>query len=412
MSGKAPLQLAYLSGPADALRFLAELENGASDYFGTNYMKQFLLFTDQVNADAFIVTWHGDEDFDRRIGRYRIRNKPLPRANGISYHVAMLRWHLAILAQLWRVGPDVAVVTGNQDYWWMLAPLRLRGTRFVASYHSVLWPRCEPRRRRFFLFSALNGWLLLRGMPAIVTTSAAIRQQVERVLGVGRRRPVLLNHLPTYRPEQFEGIASPLAVPRVPFEVVFTGRIERDKGVFDLVAVAEHLERVRPGEFRYHLCGEGTQRAALIDRVAAAGLERVVAVHGHCGPDRIRQLMSRAHAAVTPTRTEFSAGFEMTCAEAILSGRPLVTSAVAPALDYLHPAAIEVTPNDVADYAAALLRLRDDTALYERMCRACDDLKAQFYDERNSWRTAMLAALDVAVPGAVRSQSHDAGASA
>ena len=66
--------------------------------------------------------------------------------------------------------------------------------------------------------------------------------------------------------------------------------------------------------------------------------------------------MSASHACIVPTRTNYEAGFEMTCSEAILAGRPLVTSKVCPALDYLRDASIEATPDDAASYRDAIVK--------------------------------------------------------
>jgi glycosyltransferase involved in cell wall biosynthesis len=103
--------------------------------------------------------------------------------------------------------------------------------------------------------------------------------------------------------------------------------------------------------------------------------------------------MARSHAAIVPTRSDFDAGFEMTCSEAILSGRPLVTSAVCPALHYLREASIEVEPDNVEQYRAAIERLKDDPELFAAKQRACAPLSAQFFDWSESWDAAMRRAL-------------------
>jgi glycosyltransferase involved in cell wall biosynthesis len=106
--------------------------------------------------------------------------------------------------------------------------------------------------------------------------------------------------------------------------------------------------------------------------------------------------MRGSHAVIVPTRSDFVAGFEMTCAEAILSGRPLITSAVCPAVDYLGPATIEVPPDAIEEYKRAIVRLKDESALFEAKRDASRTLSAQFFDQANSWDVAMRGALAVA----------------
>jgi glycosyltransferase involved in cell wall biosynthesis len=83
----------------------------------------------------------------------------------------------------------------------------------------------------------------------------------------------------------------------------------------------------------------------------------------------------------------------MTCAESILAGRPLITSRVCPALEYLAEAAVEAEPDDPNSYGAAIIRLSTQPELYERKRQACLPAQKQFYEPKNSWRTAMMEAL-------------------
>lgn len=394
-----PLRIAYLSGPAEAVRFLREMRDGTSDYFGTNYMKLFLRLAEDIGAEVQVVTWHDGEAYDTRIGRFRFINRPMRAAAGLRYQLFMLFWHLPVLARFLAFRPDVVVVTGNQDFWWTLAPLRLTGARLVASYHNMLWVRFSRRKAQSRLYAWLNARLVLRAMPAVITASSAIREQVERLVGTGPGAPYILEQLPSYRREQFDAIPPPRPTPGTPFETIFLGRVEANKGVFDVLEVAERLERERPGEFRFHVCGDGTQLPELRARIEAAGLGGTVLCHGYCRPEQVQAVMGRSHASIVPTRSECEAGFEMTCAEAVLSGRPLVSTAVCPALHYLGPAAMEVAPDDVDGYVQAIRSLKDDPALFRRLQAACGGLKDQFFDERNGWSFAMREALALAVPG-------------
>lgn len=80
-------------------------------------------------------------------------------------------------------------------------------------------------------------------------------------------------------------------------------------------------------------------------------------------------------------------------AEGILSGRPVVTSRVCPALSYVRDAVVEVPPDDIEGYGNALLRLCDDREFYEEKRRSCLRAQEQFYDISQSWGAALKSVL-------------------
>jgi glycosyltransferase involved in cell wall biosynthesis len=390
-----PLKIAYVSGPANIEIIYREWsEKKRQEYFGTDYMKQFLDVASDLKGESYVVTWHGDRPSLVRHGKFVFDNRPLTSQRGLRYHLGMVGWHLRVLPKLLHFRPDILLLTGNEDMWWMLAPVRWAGSKIIISYHSVVWPKYAPLKRLARLFIALNRVFILRHAKAILATSNDIRIQVEELLGRDLARVPLLSHLPSYRPEQFATISFPEGPPRRPFRTVFMGRIEANKGIFDIVDIARRLQQERPGEFKFDLCGSGGQLETLRDRVADLGLAGAVAVHGQCGPEQLRALLSASHACIVPTRSDFVAGFEMTCSEAILAGRPLITSAVCPALHYLRPASIEVPPDDVDAYHDAIVSLSDDDALYVKLQSATTPLQDQFYDRANSWYAAMRKAIE------------------
>ena len=54
---KKKLRIAYLSGPCDAPAVFKEWSEGKqADYFGTNYMGQFLQLAAELDADSYVIT--------------------------------------------------------------------------------------------------------------------------------------------------------------------------------------------------------------------------------------------------------------------------------------------------------------------------------------------------------------------
>ena len=387
---KPPMRIAYLSGPTDAEAIFADLRSGAAaSYFGTNYMRQFLIFADEIGAEALIATWNDDGKREHVQEQFTFVNLPPAQGTGMRYYSQMLRLQLAFLWRFLRFRPDVLLLTGNQDFWWVMAPLKLLGTKFVASFHGVIWPKYRPPTLQQRILRPLNEWLALRRLDAAVHTSEDIRAQLEIATGSQYARIPDFPHLPSYEERQFRDIVPPEELDRRPFRVLFMGRVERNKGVFDLGEMAAQLEGEDPGGYAFEICGNGSALDDLKRIIRDRGLNRVMTCHGYCGPDQIRSIMSKSHVVVVPTRKDFDAGFEMTCSEAILSNRPLITSAVCPALHYLRDASIEVEPEDVIGYSNAIRRLKEDADFYTLKRSACVPLQTQFFSPETSWDTAI-----------------------
>ena len=392
---KSPIKIAFLSGPANVREIYREWSGKEQQfYFGTDYMKQFLQVAKDVGARSYVVTWYGTKRETFQLGDFIIDNRPITQESGVRYYVDHLIWHLRLLFTLIAFRPDVLLLTGNQNFWWILSPLRLLGTKIVISYHAVVWPKLRPRPLPWTLMVKLNGLLILKHARAVLSTSHDIRRQVEEVLGSRVDRVDILDHLPTYAPAQFAAVTPPGDPSKPPFRVFFLGRTETNKGIYDIVQIADELEKQSPGKFRFDLCGSGSELERLRERVRSLGLEDVVHCHGYASPETVRELINASHASIVPTRSDYEAGFEMTCAESILAGRPLITSAVCPALEYMRDASVEARPDDAGSYREALVELSSDPELYERKRQACARYQQQFYDPANSWYAAMRRAFD------------------
>jgi glycosyltransferase involved in cell wall biosynthesis len=105
------------------------------------------------------------------------------------------------------------------------------------------------------------------------------------------------------------------------------------------------------------------------------------------------EMYSRSHVVIVPTTTDFIEGFNKVVAEGVLAGRPVITSSVCPALALVREAVEEVPADDVAAYADAIVRLREDRALYEARRHACLSAQEQFYDPGQGWAAALKSVL-------------------
>jgi glycosyltransferase involved in cell wall biosynthesis len=144
------------------------------------------------------------------------------------------------------------------------------------------------------------------------------------------------------------GITVPAAVGEEaePPEVLYAGRLSREKGVLELVAAADGLRLV--------VAGDGPLRA------------RVPQAQGFVPPAELQGLYARAAVVVCPSHRE---GFGIACAEAMAHGRAVVASEVGGLRDLVvdGETGLLVPPRDVSALREALERLLADRDLRRRL---------------------------------------------
>jgi glycosyltransferase involved in cell wall biosynthesis len=318
------------------------------------------------------------------------------------YHLAFLPWFARIIPKIIRFNPDVLIATDNPSYWFLLFCLKWFNIPIIPSFHAVLWPKYGPRKLSSRIFWQLNKLFVLKYMKVIVVTSNDIARQFQELLGSEMSHIEIARHFPTYPTSQFASMPPPDLATNPPFRVFFIGRIETNKGIYDIVEIGRRLEAERKGAFHFDICGVGGELENLRRRVAHLNLQDLISCHGYCSAEKVATLLGSSHAFIVPTKSDYEAGFEMVCAEAILAKRPLITSAVCPALEDVREATVEVEHDNIEQYCQALLLLSDDRELYWGKQAACAALHAQFYDLKNSWSTKITEVLGqyIAVPGA------------
>lgn len=159
--------------------------------------------------------------------------------------------------------------------------------------------------------------------------------------------------------------------------VVYLGRFHPDKGMGELVAVADRFA-TRRSEVEFHFWGDG---------------RRPVQVPGNCffhgwvgGVDK-RIILSTARILVLPSRTE---AFPVSCLEAMACGTPVVATSVGGIPDLITPGVHGelVSYGDIDALASAIDLLSTDDACWERYSRECVKSSRKYLidDVANLWR--------------------------
>ncbi len=269
-----------------------------------------------------------------------------------------------------------------------MALLRIAGIRIVTILHNTLWPRGFPQTRWTRRLAVRMDGLFFRYVSsATIGVSPECIRQLEKITN-GRAKNLYQMRC-QYRPHLFAEIPAPAFPQQHPFRIMFSGRIMRSKGVFDVLEMARKVEALVPGRVRWELCGSGPDLDKLRRQREVMGLEEIVTIRGWTSPGELREILGQCHLSIVPTRGEFAEGMAMTAVEAVLSGRPVLTSQVVPALDVLRPACIEARTDDIDSYVKEIVKLIDDPNQYRILCEACPDLQSQFYDGNQGKRAVL-----------------------
>jgi glycogen synthase len=380
-----PLHILYAVGPENAIEAYWCQGEDAPSQVSVFFSSQFYEVCQALDAKGYVIAPSQKKEFLKN-KRFIIERRPIPlshASSGILYHLRQIWNGLWLLADAICFQADAIIVDSGTTHWFVLSLFHWLGIKVIPSLHCVLWCKYLPLRLGERIAFELSRNLFSSQCFAILAVSRDITQQIYQL--TKDEHPPIFEFFPTYRPAYFADITEPDVQNSNVFRVLFAGRIEVNKGVFDLLEIAKYFSSIGRKNFIFDICGEGSALEALRLAVREAGINDSFICHGYCSKLEMKQMFRKAHAVIVPTRKEFIEGFNRVVSESILSGRPVVTSSVCPAAFYVRDAVIEVPPNDIKAYGNALLELCDNRQLYEQKRLACLRLQEQFYDINKSW---------------------------
>jgi len=392
-TNRKPLRIFYAAGPGNVIGTYRLWKDGRADPSQVNMTISGMFFEAcrECGDEAYVVASCRQPGMIRD-DQFQVAHRPIPfqNASGLLYHLGQILAAFQIICSAIWFQADIALISEGSAHWFPLRLLPIFGIQVVPSLHCVLWrkyrtPGTVPRFIR-----KLNAGFFIATAHRILSMSRDITAQVEEMTS-GKCRPVI-EFLPTYQRQCFAGMPPPVP-DRRPFRVFYAGRIERSKGVFDLLSIAKRFKHEGIDDVEFDVCGTGGALDELRRHAVTANVTDRFLLHGYCNQPEMREKYAASHIVIVPTTTDFIEGFNQVVSEAILAGRPVITSAVCPALSYVHEACIEVPPDDARAYGDAILQLRNDPKLYQTKRDACRAVEEPFYDESQGWGAALRAAL-------------------
>ncbi len=171
--------------------------------------------------------------------------------------------------------------------------------------------------------------------------------------------------------------------------LMFTGRLEWEKGCHTLLDAVPRLRRRHPG-LRLVVAGEGSKAGELRAHAKRLRLGRSVSFLGWVPPDELAALAAAADVAVVPSIYE---PFGLVALEAAASGTPIVVGDTGGLREFVEHGitGLRFTPGDHAGLADAITALLRDDLLARRLERDARVVLARDY----TWESVAARTVDV-----------------
>jgi len=264
-----------------------------------------------------------------------------------------------------RTDPRVRAVVGEADI--TVTALEIE-TVLVSSW------RAQRGRPHVSLFPGVIGpsWLARDRSTVRLAISEYVAELARRHLDLRVDEVVFLAGPPA------AWLEVPYAVRDGARTLLFVGRLDRGKGVHELLALFEALAPSFP-DLELKLAGDGAERRALERRIAAAGLGRRVQLLGALRPQEILRELTAADLFVFPSRYE---SWGLAVVEAMAAGVPVVAGDVAALREVAGDAACLLPPADTVRWRETVARLIANAAERRALSAAGRARAANFTAER------------------------------
>lgn len=154
-----------------------------------------------------------------------------------------------------------------------------------------------------------------------------------------------------------------------PIQLLFVGRLDRDKGVDQILEIIKHLE-TKAIDFRLTLVGDGPDRAAYEKTIKTLGLESKVIFTSWLPPTKVHEHYHRAHLIIFPSTSE---GWPKVLSEAMAYGVVPIASAISSIPQTLSKigAGKAIPPKAINEFVNAIQFYIENPAIWEIEHRQC-----------------------------------------
>lgn len=382
MQGRRDIRIFYIAASGNLVAAYRSWKSGvdvesevAKTYSGSifDFVKKHEIEGAFVSANQKIFTVDD--------GLMCVKNVKIPEGGrGIKFYVNWILGSIDLLKEVFHYKPEILLVSDRRIFFPLLFIAKIRKIKIVNVMHVAFYSELKSPKGLKKILLKLDAIFLRWGSDYLLGVSDDIIDQSRYLCS--EKAPMGASFSPQWNRDGFDKIFDSRP-PDDLFSVSFLGRIERNKGVFDLLRAFVHL-RAEGHRLKLDFLGEGSALGELREEIARLGLSDLVSTHGHCSGEQVIAALAQTHIVVVPTRSEFVEGLNKVAIEAVLSGRPVVTSQVCQALSLIREAAFEATPDDWMSYAQCIEHAMTDPAAYDKAVAAAGVLRERFFDPSRS----------------------------
>lgn len=388
LGGGEEIRISYITGPGDVQGTYEYWREGKLDPRVPTVAKTAMYYElcRRIGARAQLIA---DSQPNRSAcddGEVRFDYIPRRRASGaISYHRASILRIIDAWRALETFSPHFIVAcTDFPDYG--LPFLKARGAKLIFSLHNTFWTKGRTALSRKEKLANLGRRRWLKSVDAALCTSLECELQF---------RQLTKDNIPTFRNIPQQRRPSPSGRPSSPAgkmrNILYLGRIERAKGVFDLLDAYKSL-RGRYQDIALTFAGDGGQSEALANAIADLGDPRVQYL-GRLSAEEVFEELQKSHVAVCPTRNAFKEGLALVCIEAAVYGVPSVMSTAVPAAYLLTESGEVFEADSVPGLTAAIDKFLQDSEFQKKRSQNALKESQQFFERDKSWGSYLYKAM-------------------
>lgn len=381
------LKIAYLPGPGNLHGTFQHWKKGELDpgVPSIAYSTMFFELLKALGAQGLLVrrgtepadpVTDGDFTFATAVWNYA----PGP----ISYHRSRYLYVQECLKALRKFRPHVAIVSTDLD--WQYLPLVKRTCpKLVLTVHNTIWPMAA---QSLSAKQKIGNFLIAQWLKAIDSAVCTSHECERQILKLTQHQPPSFVAVP----QQIEPAAEGAVKTGPARRLLYLGRIEEPKGVFDLLEAVRDLRKTEP-DLHLVYAGGGGRLDQLKSAVADAGMQKYVDVLGHLTAEETHDEISKADLLVCPTRTSFNEGLAFVCFEAAAHGVPTVMSSVVPAQDLLGEGCAVYPADETEALKSTLAHYIADADAWRAMATAAKANSKILFDRSRSWGSQVFKAL-------------------
>ncbi|HLQ18973.1 MAG TPA: glycosyltransferase family 4 protein, partial [Tabrizicola sp.] len=336
----APLRIAFVAGPGDVVGTFEFWQRGEHDARTPviAYSSMFYSIVAALGAEALVL-----EEHDRQPSvpdpRFTFVHAPHRRGRGgIGFRLDERDFVKTVLGHVRPFNPHIVLI-GAESPAALITGLP-GGVLKVVTAHNALWAMGQPPSGAL---SKLKMWLRTRGLrraDAAIGTSEECALQIAAVGGPSGKHSYF--EIPQILPAFFPPAPGPKSPAR---RLMYLGRIEASKGVFDLLSAFAAVAADHP-DLTLDFVGSGAASPALSEEIARLSCADRVIAHGVLDARRVHDKLDQTDLLICPSRT--SEGLALVVVEASVHGVPSLLSSLVPAKTLLPGACVEFPAQDVA----------------------------------------------------------------